>query len=380
VLGTKSLGASTRVSHWPRIDDQARACFPTSGRVSILQALRAIGLGPGDRMLVPTYHCPTMIEPCVLLGAEPLFYPIGADGAPRLDALRHLDTRGVKVLIAAHLFGLPIDLTGVREYCDKRGLWFIEDCAHAYFGRSSVAPVGTTGDLVIGSLPKFFPAVEGGCLVVRTASLAVPRLSGPGLVAELRTVWDCLELGARSGRLGMINGLVAALAALKTRVRGAGKAAPADAGAPADAAAALSTIIPSRTGQRTTAALRWVIRHLDVDRSAAQRRSNYLQFARLLGSEALLRPLFPILPEGAVPYVFPVWVDNPEQLYQALRQRGVPLFRWDIVWPGTPVLEGDAGTSWSTQVFQLCCHEDMSTDDVDAVARTVKEECQRICR
>lgn len=378
VLGLHRLGGSTKHSSWPRIDGQGKACFPISGRVSILLALRAIGLSAGDQLLVPTYHCPTMVEPCVLLGGEPLFYSIGPDGAPNLDALRALDTSRVKAILAAHLFGLPMDLRKLRQFCDERRIWLIEDCAHAYFGSSEAGAVGSTGDLVVGSLPKFFPAVEGGCLVVRSESLALPTLNRPSFRSELRTIWNGLELGAAAGRLGVINSLVLVLVRLKTRLRTDASPAPLDARAPPGAAPShFATIDAGRIDQEATAATRWAVQRIDVRHSASKRRQNYLLFARLLCNEERLRPLFPNLPEGAVPYVFPVLVDNPEPVYRALRARGVPLYRWDIVWPGTPVFDGDAGTVWSTRVFQLCCHEDISAKDVELIANAVKHECQR---
>lgn len=377
VLGSRSFGNTAGASRWTRIDTQGNACFPTSGRVAILLALRAIGMCASDQMLVPTYHCPTMVEPCVRLGAQPLFYPIGIDGAPQLEALRALDTRRVKALIAAHLFGLPIDLRGLRRFCDERGIWMIEDCAHSYFGGSSIWPIGATGDFVIGSLPKFFPAVEGGCLVVRTPSLVLPRLNRPGFVAELRALWDCFELGAAAGKLGSLNAPMSALVRLKKRLRGASQFSGEETKETIEAAQHYSTIVSSRIELQSTATVSWAVRHFNVERSAKQRRSNYEDFARLLCNEKQLRPLFPTLPEGAVPYVFPLLVDDPESLYQALRRRGIPLYRWDIVWPGAPVLEGDAGASWSTRVFQLCCHEDMSVEDVQVVAGVIQQECRR---
>jgi perosamine synthetase len=378
VLGTHRLGGPTKNSSWPRIDGQGKACFPISGRVSILLALRAIGFVAGDHLLVPTYHCPTMVEPCVLLGGEPRFYPIASDGTPKLDALRALDTSRVKAILAAHLFGLPMDLRRLRQFCDERGIWLIEDCAHAYFGSSAAGPVGTTGDLVVGSLPKFFPAVEGGCLVVRSASLALPTLNRPDFKSELRTIWNGLELGAAAGRLGVINSLVLALIRLKTRLKADTTLAPLGTREKPGAASSLyTTIDAARIEQGATAATRWAVQRIDVQRSASKRRLNYLLFAQLLGNEERLRPLFPTLPEGAVPYVFPIFVDNPEPAYQALRARGVPLYRWDIAWPGTPVVDGDAGTIWSTRVFQLCCHEDISAEDIELISNAVKHECYR---
>jgi hypothetical protein len=52
----------------------------------------------------------------------------------------------------------------------------------------------------------------------------------------------------------------------------------------------------------------------------------------------------------------------------------VPLYRWDILWPETPALPADAGRDWSTHVFQLACHQDMSEADVDAGAAAIQHE------
>ena len=78
------------------------------------------------------------------------------------------------------------------------------------------------------------------------------------------------------------------------------------------------------------------------------------------------------LPEGAAPYVFPLYVDDPEPSYQRVRSVGVPIYRWDEIWPGTPVIEGDHGPGWSKHVFQLGCHQDLSSEDIDAIADTVR--------
>jgi perosamine synthetase len=48
------------------------------------------------------------------------------------------------------------------------------------------------------------------------------------------------------------------------------------------------------------------------------------------------------------------------------------LYRWDILWPGTPMLEGDVTPRWATGVFQLCCHQSMTPADVAAVAAALR--------
>jgi hypothetical protein len=74
--------------------------------------------------------------------------------------------------------------------------------------------------------------------------------------------------------------------------------------------------------------------------------------------------VFPDLPPQAVPYVFPVWFDRADEVYAGLRAEGLPVFRWDRVWPGTPRLEGDHGLAWSHQVLQFLCHQDLNAVDI----------------
>jgi perosamine synthetase len=65
--------------------------------------------------------------------------------------------------------------------------------------------------------------------------------------------------------------------------------------------------------------------------------------------------------------VMPLWLDNPEPAYVALRAAGCAVFRWDRVWPGVPDFPDDHGARWRTHVLQLLCHQDL--DDA-MLART----------
>lgn len=353
------------------MDAQGTHVFTTAGRAAILLALESLHVGPGHTVLVPTYHCPTMIEPVVKLGARPLFYPIGRSGQADPDFLRRIDACGVKALLAAHFFGLPQDLRPLRSLCNELGIALIEDCAHAFAGYSAAGPVGGLGDYSIASLPKFFAAVEGGCLVARTA--AVPVLARRAVGDELRAAWDTLEIGAASGRLAGASGtLVTLLSRAKNKLRGRGTATWSLQLSEPDLAAACNTIDTTRAHARLAAFVHRVVRRADIDGLAMARRANYLEFQRLFADAPGLRPLFAELPEGAVPYVFPLWVDgDANRLYRAVRASGVPLYRWDMAWPGTPRLEGDVAGTWAQHVFQLACHQDMTLADVRAVAHAV---------
>jgi perosamine synthetase len=353
----------------------------TSGRAALLLALHALGVRKGDRVLLPTYHCPTMVAPVVRLGAIPVFYPIGRTAAPDAAFITSDAAAGAKILLAAHFFGLSLPLTDLRRDCDSRGILLIEDCAHAFFGLNEGRVVGSSGAVAIASLPKFFPVAEGGCLVASREAASRITLKPPTILGQATSVLDTLELGVRYRRLGALNVLLGLLFALKDLLRGRRRerdALPTGLDNEAvDKTRWLDEVLCERSATWMT---RWIVRYTNRARVAQTRRRNYSLFSELLDDLPRARPLFPRLSDDAVPYVFPLHVDDPDPVYRAVREAGVPVFRWDQVWPGTPVLDGDVGLNWARNVFQLGCHQDMDEGDVQLVAATVRRALEQSSR
>ena len=69
----------------PSIVDGSVHFFTSSGRAAIMLGLESLGVHEGDQVLVPTYHCPTMVAPIIAVGAEPVFYPINDNGEALLE-------------------------------------------------------------------------------------------------------------------------------------------------------------------------------------------------------------------------------------------------------------------------------------------------------
>jgi len=372
VLGWAAFHGSSRIPV-PSVLEVGNVLLTTSGRAAIALALQAVGLRPGDRVLVPSYHCPTMIAPVVNTGAEPVFFPVTKSGGPALSRIVREDLDRVRAMIVAHYFGIPQPLAEVRRFCDERKIALIEDCAHALFGTSGGQPIGTWGDFAIASLTKFLPVNEGGCLASRVHRLDGFMLSSRSLRDELQALADEVELGAQHGRFPGVNALLRAIFKAKDLVRRGSQRVPPNALAdtPADESAYEYDV--ELVGARVTLAARLIARTTQRDRIVDRRQRNYALMASLLADLPGTSILQPTLPEGAVPYVFPLQVDDPESPYRAIREARVPVFRWDRLWPGTPILHGDEGRRWSTEIFQLGCHQDMSESDVRLVAQIVRQ-------
>lgn len=375
VFGLNSW-AGTFKSTTPCTLDQANVFYTTSGRAAILLALEVFGIGPGDSVLLPTYHCPTMVAPTALRGATPMFYPIDAVGTPNLAWLETQDLRHVRVMLAAHYFGAPQPMGSIREWCGSRGIALIEDCAHAMFGLSGKRPIGAWGNIAICSLTKFFPVPEGGCLIFNSEQSLPRRLNPSTFRNHVKAAVDILEVGALNNQLPGLNGLVTGflrgLRSLRKGRNGNGAALPCRAGNQMGVTASDFDIDPAIAHRAIADPCRWVATSLPRSRIVDRRRRNFEFLQRELTGLTALHPLLAGLPDNCAPYVFPLWLDTPDPGYAELRRLGVPVFRWDRLWPSVPNIPGDMGRLWSHHVLQLACHQDLTPSDLEHVVCTVK--------
>lgn len=371
VLDWKTFSGS-KLSVTPCLLTHPQNQFTSSGRASILLALERLGVGTGDKVLVPTYHCPTMIAPIVARGAIPVFYPLDDVGTPRLDWIKQSNTLGVRALLVAHFFGLPQPLAEIRQWCNQRDVRLIEDCAHALFGRSDDRAIGCWGDMAIASLTKFLPVPEGGCLVTNMVPTPVLSLHQPTVISQVKASLDIVHAGVNHGRLKglglLVSGLYGVMAKLKIRTPRGAQAEPV-----CGSLGEGFTIDTTLAHRRLTHASRWIANHSPRARIVSRRRENYSFFAHALSGLAGMRPLLPNLPTECAPYVFPLWVNQPDPGYLELRRLEFPVSRWDRLWPTVPRIEGDFGIKWSTHVLQLACHQDLTVAELQQMVTTLKQ-------
>ena len=356
----------------PSLLDLPYRIYTRSGRSAIVVALQLIGVRPGERVLVPSYHCPTMIAPVAQVGAVPVFYPIDWDGMPRMPPAR--ESIGIRAMLLPHLFGIPRQFESVAAYCRQRQIAIIEDCAHTFFGQAGGIPVGTTGDYAIGSLPKFFPVLQGGLLA--SSRHCIPTVFPPSLDARanLRAVWDMVDLSARANRLGPIGHFARSI----TRWRRGRQARPYlnrssiedTLGGEVRRQAMTDTLLPPGPIRWSES---WLVEHCDLDANIRQRQDNYSIYSRSF--KGLAGTVLPDSTEtcGAAPYVFPLVIDDPEGPYQDMRASNLPVFRWDRLWPGTPITEGDAGTRWSRHLIQFACHQSLGPAEILRIAKIARQ-------
>ncbi len=359
--------------------DAGQARLVTSGRVAIALALRELGVGAGERVLLPAYHSASMVPPVQWTGATPEFYRVGADARADLDdiATRLAQPAGarVRVVVATHFFGFPQPLAALRALCDAHGVALLEDCAHAFIGDFDGRPPGAWGDYAAASSMKFLPLYEGGALVSARHGLdrVTLRAAGPGF--ELKTALNTLQRGFAFGRL---RGLRIALApmlrlqalawnALKRRRRPAAALAPAssDSGYGFD---------PRWLDKRSALCSRLILALSSPARIAALRRRNYLRLQEALAGLPGLRPLHARLPDGVCPWLFPLVADDPDRLARRLLEAGVPLTRFGYpLWEGVDERTCPHAAHLSRHVLGLPCHQELRDAELARIAQALRQ-------
>jgi perosamine synthetase len=155
---------------WREVTGAAAAVCVASGTGALRLALHALGVGPGDEVVVPAYSCVALLNAPLALGAAPVL----ADVEPGEWTLSPADVatrigRRTKAIVPVHLFGLPAPMAELRDF----GLPLVEDCAHAVGGTTDAGPMGGS-EIAFSSFnaTKLVGAGEGGVVSAQNEDVA----------------------------------------------------------------------------------------------------------------------------------------------------------------------------------------------------------------
>jgi len=138
-------------------------------------ALIALGIGPGDEVIVPGVSWLATAEVPVYVGATPVIVDIDPETfCIDPQKIEEAITPRTRAIIPVHLFSSIADMEKILAIAKKHNLSVIEDCAHAHGAKVNGRGVGSLGD--VGSfsfqLSKLMTAGEGGCCTADDEDLA----------------------------------------------------------------------------------------------------------------------------------------------------------------------------------------------------------------
>lgn len=357
ILGRHSLGKPNFVDGL--LLGEGRKCgYFARGRYALHAAYSLSGVGVSGGLLAPSYHCRTMLDPAIRLGAEIQLYPLEKNLAPNLSRIReiiHSSTIPIKAILATHYFGLPQNFVELSDLCGEFGVPLIEDCSHAIVTGCRLDLLGRYGQYVVSSPYKFFPCADGGILITSDANIR-EKGERASVLAETKEILRCAHnlLVCPTMAGDKLESLDFEIDALTRTVF-----------TPANQSQE-ELVTPSRHyvhENENVSGLgwsRWLAKHTNLSRLVTRRRDNFNQWLRAVDGLPHCRPLFNALPDGVVPYMFPLYIDDPDTHFYLLKHLGIPIWRWDEL----AVSDCKFATDYRLKLLHLPCHQELSFQEM----------------
>ena len=198
-----------------------------NGTLALDVALKVLGVGPGDEVVVTPRTFIASISCVVNVGAVPVFADVEADsGNVSARTITAVLSPSTKAVVCVHLAGWPCDMDPIMALAAERGLKVIEDCAQAHGARYKGRPVGTIGHVGAWSFCQdkiMTTGGEGGMVTTNDEALwramwsfkdhgksyeaVYERQHPPGfkwLHESFGTNWRMLEIQAVLGRIQLL--------------------------------------------------------------------------------------------------------------------------------------------------------------------------------
>lgn len=153
----------------------AHAIVTTSGTTAIHLALAALGIGPGDEVLVPDFTMVGSVFPILYQGATPV--PVRVDPVTWTLDPADLESKvgpACKAVEVVHMYGHACDMDPIRKVAEAHGLAVVEDAAEAHGGDYRGQPVGSLGNVAALSFyaNKLITTGEGGAVLTADDEIA----------------------------------------------------------------------------------------------------------------------------------------------------------------------------------------------------------------
>lgn len=165
--------------------DAANAVALASATAGMHLLLCALNIGPGDEVITPSMTWASTVNLIALSGATPVFVDIDKDTlmvAP--EAIQNAITEKTKLIVPVHFAGAPADMSPIRKIASDKGIFLVEDAAHALGTWYKGEKIGATGTAIFSFHPiKNITTGEGGMFTTDDKTLLdkIKRLKFHGL-------------------------------------------------------------------------------------------------------------------------------------------------------------------------------------------------------
>ncbi len=344
--------------------------FTHQGRYAINLVCQALHIGPGDEVLVPAYNCGAEVDPYVWTGAKAVFYRINNRAAIDMEDILRRATASTRLIHVTHFFGWPQEIRELAEWCKKRGICLLEDCAQALFSKGPNDTIGKTGDAAIYSFVKSLALPDGGALMSNCEALSVEKKNDrppqfqDTLVRSLPLLKKWIMHNGKSWQRYDLTRNLLSRSWLKK---------------PADQNCEMQPEMPkcnyfdaSKVDWSISRISRGVLGKTLPNQIFERRRSNYLRLHTALSKIPPLQLLFDGLPDDVCPLAFPVFVQNRKNWEAALEDRGILVGGWPSYHRGFDWKEFPEARHLKNDLLTLPVHQDLNDQHMEYIAQCVR--------
>ena len=147
------------------------------GRVALYTALKAMGIGPGDEVLLPAFTCVVVPNAILYIGATPIYVDIDKETLCASTAsIEAKITPKTKCILIQNMLGMSFEVDELVTLAKKNGIYTIEDCTHGFGGSYMGVANGLKTDCAFFSSQwnKPFSTGIGGILYIKNETLMEP--------------------------------------------------------------------------------------------------------------------------------------------------------------------------------------------------------------
>jgi dTDP-4-amino-4,6-dideoxygalactose transaminase len=196
--GPKGMDFEREFAEW---QGSKYAISASSGTAALHIALSALGIGPGDEVIVPSYTFIASSFSVVQAGAVPRFADVNIeDHCISIESAGKLVNERTKAIMAVHLYGNVCEMDGILDFAKKHNLFVVEDNAEAFGGAYKGKKTGTIGDIAACSFCQnktFTTGGEGGMVTTDDEELAWQARSFRDHGYDIKQRMSLLELEQR---------------------------------------------------------------------------------------------------------------------------------------------------------------------------------------
>lgn len=296
--------------------NEERQFFYLNGRVSLLHALRKIGMKAGDVIGVPAYFCESGVEAATANGFKCVFYDISKRAGLSLEKLQELVvTKHVTAILLVHYFGFQqANTESILDFARDKNLRVIEDYCHSFLSYRSRNHKIARSDAYTFSYRKTLAGINVGALILgdQQGKSHYRLNSGKGSKIDLSDNWFSWIERLIIGR-GLLNPYGEYIDRIKSMIQHH-----------------IEFLQHRKVNidevQLSDNVLGIISNNDYLNLISDQRRQNYLRLSSIF-TDAEFDLLFPVLKKWAVPQTLPV-LDTSQKLLPLLRANGIGAYKW----------------------------------------------------